>query len=460
MKNHLYWEIPSSIDLEDFLKRHPPRFKYKKDHFYYIIDYLSRGLDAEDLDKNAGFINLNAKRLQTVNHNYKKYIDHLLEFRFIRTDKKYIVGKKSFGYRLNDRKYLKATLKKIAIEDYVVNRKKYEEDIDQSKKLNDTRKHYPYLTKWFDQLEIDVAGASTEVERLYPEKTSGIRGTRKGKANDWEKRYKAIYAITKINNKEFFYNADANVGRFHSNLTNLKKEIRNYITYNGQKLVNIDLKNSQPLFSSLLFKKEFYLKEEQYLNVYMIPSVLPLLSSNRHSYSITIIMIVETLEKAVNQDIDTYLKLVKSGEFYKKISEMMYPKLDFDKNAIKMMTYIVYFSSNRFIGQNGAEPKRIFRKLFPNTYEVFRIIKQKNHTALAHLLQRIESIVMIENVVPRIVKERPELPIFTIHDSIVTTVGNENYIANVIKEEILRLTGLEAEMSYEYWLNKNNPNTI
>ena len=34
-----FWEITSSIDLEKFLQDHPPGFKYKIDHFYYIIDY-------------------------------------------------------------------------------------------------------------------------------------------------------------------------------------------------------------------------------------------------------------------------------------------------------------------------------------------------------------------------------------------------------------------------------------
>src|SRR5690554_6478540 len=98
MKSELFWEIPISVDLEGFLKKYPPSFKYKIDHFYYIVDYLVRGMDNEDLDDNSGFVNINAKRLQKVNHEYKKYLDHLLKHRFLRTDMIYIVGKKSKGY--------------------------------------------------------------------------------------------------------------------------------------------------------------------------------------------------------------------------------------------------------------------------------------------------------------------------------------------------------------------------
>lgn len=79
------------------------------------------------------------------------------------------------------------------------------------------------------------------------------------------------------------------------------------------------------------------------------------------------------------------------------------------------------------------------------------MIKLCDHTALAHILQRIEIMVMIQKVAVRISKDRPELPIFTIHDSIVTTVGNEEYVSTVIKEEVLKLTGLTALLGMEYW---------
>jgi hypothetical protein len=58
---------------------------------------------------------------------------------------------------------------------------------------------------------------------------------------------------------------------------------------------------------------------------------------------------------------------------------------------------------------------------------------------------------MIESVAMRISHERPELPIFTIHDSIATTAGNEEYVQTVIKEEAFRLTGLRLKLGKENW---------
>lgn len=452
MVENIYWEIPSSIDLEGFLKKHPPTFKYKIDHFYYIIDYISRGMEREDLDDNGGFVNVNAAQLQDANHNYKRYLDHLLKHHFLRTDMKYIVGKKSKGFQINLYKSHKATIKNIEIENWTIRRNKIAEYKASQEQLKQTSKCYPHLTKWFNEkLQVDIQGAEQEVEQLFPEPTGAIRGTRKGKSGIWNKRYKAMYSIHKFARQEFYYGLDDNVGRFHSNLTNIKRELRNYITYDSKKLVNVDIKNSQPLFSTLLLTKKFWTENKgELLSIYHFPSLFTNLSklNTNHYY---IIMLVKALEKANNQLLSEYIEYVNSGEFYKKISHKLYPSRTFDKQAIKEMFYKLFFSKNRVIQGYNAKPKRDFRTHFPKIYEIFSIVKRKDYRTLAQLLQRIESNVMIQNVAKRISEEKPDLPIFTIHDSIATTVGNEDYVASVIKEEVLKLTGLQVKLGKEYW---------
>lgn len=452
MFENVYWEIPNSVDLEGFLKKYPPDFSYKIDHFYSIIDYLCKGMEKEDLDDNKGYINLNAQKLQKANHNYKKYLDHLVKNQFLRTDMKYIVGKKSFGYLINEYKTYKASPKRIEIKDYTIRKKKIAEIKEQEKELKQSAKSHPYLTKWFNEkLQIDIQGAELKVEELFPEQTGPIKGTRKGKASRWTKRYKAIQSINKFANQEFYYGADDNVGRFHSNFTNLKRELRHYITYEGQKLVNVDIKNSQPLLSTLLLNKKFWTKNEGgLLSIHYFPSLLNNLSKFNLDYYY-IIMLVKALKKIDNQLISEYIDYVNSGEFYKKISLKLYPTRTFEKQAIKDMFYKLFFSKNRVIQGHKNKPKRDFRAHFPKVYEIFSMIKRKDHKTLAQLLQRIESIVMIQKVAKRISEEKPDLPIFTIHDSLATTVGNQDYVSLIIKEETARLTGLNAKLGLEYW---------
>ncbi|MDB9754708.1 hypothetical protein OAB20_00280 [Winogradskyella sp.] len=450
--SHLNWEIPSSINLEGFLEKYPPEFKYNIDHFYHIIEYLTKGMDQEDLDNNEGFINMSSRVLQKSIRNYKQYLNHLLDYGLIKSDKKYIVGEKCFGYLIQGYPTHKATVKEVPVQSFVMKKNRAKDFNEKKIKLKLTEKKYPNLTKWFNsKLVIDVEKATNKVEELFPEQTGSIRGKRKGKPSIWNQRFKAIYSIHKFAKQEFYYSVDDNVGRFHSNLTNIKKEVRNYITYDSQKLVNIDIKNCQPLLSTLLFNINFYKNNSQIINIYNIPTCNLLLSNTFTSYSSSIIMLVKTIQKTDNEKIKEYVDMINTGEFYKKISDKLYPNMPFDKQKIKEMIFTVFFSNNRFIGQTEAKSKRAFKDNFLEIYKLFKQIKVANHRALAHILQRIESELIIQKVSKRIFLEKPDLPIFTIHDSVATTVGNEDYVSSILMEEAKKLTGLNIKLGLEYW---------
>jgi hypothetical protein len=450
--NHLYWRIPSSIDLQSLLEKHPPKFKYKIDYFYYFIELLCEMMEYNDLDGNGGYVNLNAKLMQSIVHDYNLYLKYLLDQRIIRTDKQYIVGAKSFGYVLNKLDY-NAEIQQIEIQNFVIrkNRAKKNRALEQEMKV--TCAKYSYLTKWFNgKLQIDAQGAERKIEELFPEPTGAIRGTKRGKAGTNTKKYSAKLAVQKLVNRDFYYKIDENVGRFHSNLTNIKKELRNYITYDGQPLVNIDIKNSQPLLSTLLLDPSFYApqKKPRYINIYNIPSSFNLLiNNNKHSYTDTIIMLVKVLQSVDIKQVSAYTRIAKSGDFYQQLSKVMYPTREFDKGEMKKLTYTVFFSNNRAIQGMHYMPKRQFKRKFPDVYKVFRALKIKNHRALSHILQRIESEIMIQKVCQRISYEQPTLPIFTIHDSIITTDGNQDYVSKVIEEEVFKLTGLKVMLGIE-----------
>lgn len=458
--NHLYWRIPSSIDLESLLKKHPPKFKrpYKIDYFYYFIELLCDMMEYNDLDGNGGYVNLSSKLMQSFVHDYNLYLNYLLEHRIIRTDKIYINGAKSYGYVLNKIDY-DAEIQHILVQDSMVRIKRAKKHRALEQEMKATCAKHTYLTKWFnDKLQIDAHGACAKIEELFPEPTGAIRGVRKGKASRTTKKYSAKLAVQKLATGNFYYKIDENVGRFHSNLTNIKKELRHYITYDGKPLVNIDIKNSQPLLSTILLDPSFYAlqKKPRYINIYNIPSSFNLLTNNKHkhTYTDTIIMLVKVLQSIDIKKVNKYITIAKSGDFYQQLSKEVFPRRIFDKAEIKKLTYTVFFSNNRSIQGMHYIGKRNFRKIFPDVYRVFSIIKRKNHRALSHILQRIESEIMIQKVSQRISIEKPTLPIFTIHDSIVTTDGNQDYVSRVIEEEAYKLTGLKISLGIERLIDK------
>ena len=262
-------------------------------------------------------------------------------------------------------------------------------------------------------------------------------------------------AIEVFNKQEFYYSVDSNIGRFHSNLTNIKKELRKFITYNEQTLVNLDIKNAQPLFSGRLLDKSFYGERSKRLNLSNYPSLSNLITSSQlptlQSHLYYSIMLGLSSKSQYYKGFQHYLKLIQSGKFYEQAQRIIFPRQPFDLEKIKTSMFMIFFSSNHFIGQKSAAQKRAFKAAFPEVYNVFRELKKYNHKVLSHLLQRTETKLIIENIAKRISSERSYLPIFTIHDSIATLQGEEAYVIKVMQQEIRRLAGLRADIGIEVW---------
>ena len=153
-----------------------------------------------------------------------------------------------------------------------------------------------------------------------------------------------------------------------------------------------------------------------------------------------------------------FIDLSANGILYEYIEDevkattgMVFPS----RKALKKVIFLVLFTDNRFIGQKAAEPKRIFRDLFPNVYEYLSLIKRGQSPILPRLLQSIEAKIILGRVCYRISYENPYLPIFTIHDSVACPVGYEHYVSKVIKEEMMQAIGLTPTLKCEYWSPDN-----
>jgi hypothetical protein len=193
------------------------------------------------------------------------------------------------------------------------------------------------------------------------------------------------------------------------------------------------------------------------INFHQFPELYNLLGTTPTKYNKTIqdillyIMLVENHKTQAGKGFYEYIKLVNSGDFYRGISKTIAPNAVYDKDKMKVMMFMVFFSSNRFIGQVKAIPKKLFKIKFPDVYKVFQLIKKNNHATLPIMLQKIESQIILERATKRIGMERPNLPIFTIHDSIATIQGEEDYVEKVLKESIFEYAGLSAKIGKEFW---------
>ncbi len=466
----IYWQIPSGINLIDIINQDPPNFKrkYKIDVFYFILDQITKGIWLTNIEENRGLIEIHSNKLQTFNHDYTYYVDYLIAHKIIATDKHYIIGEKSMGYYfVNLKPIAKNPLEQILVTDKVLKNKLmslfYWEFI-----TSHEAKNYTHLTKWFNEdLKIDYEKSIAMIDRVFCKERQPRAYTKEEIDDERVKKFKNLIAINNLYKQSYFCSVDFNIGRFHSNLSTLNKKIRPFITYKGKTLVNIDIKNSQPLLSTVILNKGFWTNTSSKLNIYKFKSALNLLSGSPiPSYAVksfsldhleeqdrmfkdaeTVIMSVTFLLKKHSDSFSEWIYAAESGKFYETIFKKIHPGETFKKDIVKVGMLKFFFSENK----HTSKDKKLIMDAFPEVTKVFERLKQKDHVTLSHILQRLESSIMIEFVSRRIAREKPELPIFTIHDSIATYEEEAEYVTKVIEDEFNLRLGIKVKLGEEKW---------
>lgn len=434
--------------------------KFNKEILFYFLSLISeRPANNKRYGvSDNGYTKLNAKLLQQVTHDYKRYIDFLKSNMIIDCDCVFKPGIKSYGYRIIPK------LNGLVDTAYIKNPALVNRMRNQWKK-NAKRHKYPKLRKWFDGIEIDYREAFEFIVRDYEEK----RSSPSFRDWDWQKgRYKnpvnqynsAFIGLNYIKDKRLSFFVDDKVGRLHTTLTNLNSKLRNFITWNGQQLVSIDITNCQPYLLCKLFDPAFYeayRKPRLSLKHFTFERILVDIGVPRDGVpgiSLPPLMLEEALEMTGSQSVIGYLKLVRSGRVYEQL-EVEFSNLSdenyFTRAHVKSAVFQVLFTDNRYIGQEEAWAKRLFRQLFPEVYNLLAICKKGDKTRLPCLLQRIEAYLILDVIANRISTERPNIPILTIHDSIVTTVENEVFVKKVMDEELYQHIGVHPNLKTEYW---------
>ena len=475
--------LPSTLDLDAITRACPPNFKpYKKDKLAYILHKISSiPATNKNLECIDDYVPLYSIALQNVVDNYKQYLNYAEDLGIIEGNKSYRVGfySKSFRFMTAYRGGLIAYTPK----DFCLLHK-LRVYFDTQKK---TVENHKYLTKWFNpKLKIDFKKVEAFLDEEWQLKNDNKSlwiwdSSRKKFKSPYNQQLCSKLSAEFIARGEYHLKIDDNVHRFHSNLTNMRGLIRNAITYDGQNLVAVDIVNSQPYFSILLLSENFWsinttskkgliingLKRssteadpQRPFSLFFNKNKVKTLKINNIKHNInnsTIIMLVETMvgltNKGMGEDKNRFVDLVIEGKLYEYLETAFKRELSMEnvtRDTAKIAVLLAFFSDNRFIGTEEAKPKKLFSLLFPSVYKVYATIKREDKVLLAVLLQNIESHFIVEVIGRRIAKEYPKLPIFTIHDSIMTTVGNEQLVSAIMIEELTKGVGKAPKLKLDY----------
>ena len=471
--------LPDNFDLDRHIIQYPPelhgfrsKLMFNKEKAYHFLGLISSIISrSPDVVLKDGFTPIFQKKVRDSIKDIKQYIDYLINTGVIVSNGTYIVGKQSLGYKWSQQ----YSLRRFSVKDILCRYKDYD---NQQYKYQFTQ--YPYLFHWYQQnkLMIDDTAAEEYAWLVYQDKMNDLSkeswdiNTVTGEKKHPESQYKsALLSIAKIKYQHYEAHIDNNVHRLHSAFTGIGKKYRKFVSYDGQKLVGIDVTNSQPYIVSLILNKEFW-------NIFSFNSSLPFNFKSLYPMMQTRLMSIETIKMIEdyfnnveeNAFLD-YKKLVSSGRFYENIIEIVKEHgRTIDRDDAKILIFYTIYSSNKLPQDPFLRQMRdIFKNMFPQVEELFKIIKHefksikedeeyssifgRQHNRLACLLQHIESEILLHKCCKRIWEEgNQQIPVFTIHDNIVTTVGNEDFVANIMTEELTKYIRLAPTLSLpEYW---------
>lgn len=299
--------------------------------------------------------------------NYNYYIDYLMSEGFISLVSKYFVGKKTNSYKIIDIESVYDVIRWKNTDKKLIKKSEYrfETTLTETSKTSIPNDIRVKLIESLDKINIDYENAYNYLNDKY-----------NNNEIDEHKYHKNLMSIENIASKNIYFNFD-DYGRFHTNYTILKREIRNqYLSINNEMTAEIDINNSQPLFFAVLLKTQ-----------------LP----------------------HINGDTKKYFDLVKNGLLYDDIINNSQLKT---KPEAKELIYKVLFGDNV---NAGKRKNKIFRDLYPSVYEYILEFKEnrKNYKELSHELQKMESNFIFNTVIKEIYETYPEIILFTVHDSII-----------------------------------------
>lgn len=431
------------VDIDRLLLEKPPDFRFKRDYFVYIMHIINSipARKRDIIDSNNGYTPINRKFLQARIHGYKNYIEYLKEVEVIEENRQYIPGKSSMGLKFKpayNNCIVPVTISKWSlIKNIIYLNKNY--NVEQTEELT-------YLKKWFNnKLEVDYEGGINYLNQLSEEEINSDN------SQNLMLRYNSrLLPFIKLKNSEHPFYVDNTGFRLHTNLTQMLSGLRKFIKYDGKTLCAIDICNSQPYLAISLLDDVIFNRNNLDTKI-----TNPQLTSNINFP----IMLVEKIRSIKNApDVLLFKEYVSNGRFYENFGSMLVENGLIEdseesilRNTAKEITFTSIYSSNNSIGHNQSI--KLFKRQFPNVFEIFKTIKQghNNHPAFSICLQRLEAELVLLKICKKISIERPEVAIFSLHDSIITTEDNVDYVQSVMYNVLKENIGVAPNFKVERW---------
>lgn len=360
-----------------------------KEHLYIILDMVNRItiFRKYDTDYSNQFVDIPYGYFREIIGKCELLsngMDYLKSNGILDCDGIYSKEKgKALGYRINDNYFSK--LIKVEIEKPTLTKKIMSNINKEKSRVNDMYKKYKSF--FVSSFKINFEKANNYLTTLYLNPPYVVTFSENIKLIN---KYNHLYmAISAINDGDLFFRHNKTNGRIDTNLTNLKSELKQFISIPN--LIQLDIVNSQPYILSLYLKSKG-VQDSKFMNW-----------TERGIF-------YENFEK----------------EYYKQTGKTL------TRKEVKEIMFCIFYSKN----ESYKKEKSIFKSIFPKEYEMIEIEKKHKHNQLAIKMQRLESEICIDTICQEL--DKVNVKYFTIHDAWIVDRLDEFKVKEIVEREFMK----------------------
>jgi gas vesicle protein len=379
----------------------------------------------------------------------------------------YQPGIKSKSYRLNEELFLNPGERWVVLGSNAEKRLfKFEQD--GIMKYENFKSTYQFLLdKYESDITIDNEAMnyvsnlkSLLLERV--DKFDGDKDEMTKRVNDNIKEMES--KISAIQKKKFRPSVSKSNHRLNSVITNLNRELRYYLKINGNRLVEVDLKSSQPYVLGSILTDRFFSGDTiiDYSLIKIYPQLYKQLNYIVSKSSTDITSLIgnsiynnkEGLPKYfMSGDLDncpeiqSYRNLPFKEGFYSHLN-MTFFNGDFGTQKVKEDIMLV-LNLKELEKRKHIELIQQFKIHFPNINSFIESVNNLNvfKSAVAILLQRSESYLFLLVGCKAVNEQLPNVPFLTIHDSILIEEQYSELVTPILKDRLNSFTRIEPGVS-------------
>jgi hypothetical protein len=241
-------------------------------------------------------------------------------------------------------------------------------------------------------IRFDENSAWTHINQLLEDKKIDV-----GRYNT------CVISINNIANGRIGYSESTVCNRIYSSVTGMPKELRQFILdSDGKPMVEID-------FGSF--------------NAYAVFKIINTLVTDFKS---------DAEKSACECEINTYRKLLLSGDFYTGFQKLFFPDEQLSRDQVKDIVLKHWFNAKL---TNKSKYRNIMKIKLPQITEIINFLKVKNYKYFSHITMKLESELVNDIIYNKFIELNPDAKLYGIFDSFLVEQKYSEQLELMMLEE-------------------------